>query len=253
MALIKTKEEISLMRKASKVWAAVMEELKEKAQPGVMLKELDGLAQKRIESAGMTPGFLGYKPSWDHRAYPATLCTSVNEVVVHGVPSDYELREGDILSIDMGVKHQGYNCDAAVTIPIGKISAKAHNLLAVTEGALERGLKAIKPTNTLGDLGYAIQSFVEEHGMSIVQSLTGHGIGQKLHEEPMVLNEGSPGEGMRLEAGMCLAIEPMVSLGSNQIKKLADGAYSTKDDSLSAHFEHTVVVTESGVEILTKV
>ena len=251
MGTIKTKEQIELMRAAGRVWASVMDLLAENVRPGVSLKDLDEIARGSIEKAGMHPSFLGYKPAWANESYPASICTSVNDVVVHGVPDDYELSDGDLLSIDMGVENQGWHCDAARSFAVGNVDKKIHNLMNVTRLALDAGIAAAKPGNRLGDIGHAIESVILEHGMYVVDSLTGHGIGNKLHEEPTVFNFGDAGTGAELVAGICLAIEPMVAIGTGKIVERRDGAFLTKDGSLAAHFEDTIVITPSGAEVIT--
>ena len=253
MSFVKTEEEIEKMRRAGAIWSIVMREIKAKVKPGLSLKELDEFAEKRIREEGGTPGFLNYKPEWNGTPYPATLCTSVNEIIVHGIPNDYRLKEGDLLKVDMGVVIEGYNVDAARTIPVGKVDKEALEISAATELALEKGMAAAKAGNTIGDIGHAVQEVAKEHNLHIAEGLSGHGIGAKLHEKPSVYNTGNPGEGERLEAGMCLAIEPMFakSTGKIQHDHETDG-YAMQDGSQSAHFENTVVITDGEVEILTK-
>jgi len=253
MVHIKTEDEIKKMRVAGKILAAVSKKIRvAAAKEGTTLKELDDLARTLIREAGAKPAFLGYQPYGAQKPYPCTVCASVNDVVVHGVPGDYALKSGDIVKLDFGVIYDGYHADAAWTIPVGKISAEAKKLMKVTEKALYEGIKQTRNGKTLGDIGFAIQSYVEKHGFKVVKGLTGHGIGKGLHEEPTVYNEGQKGAGMPLEAGMTIAIEPMVSAGSANTKQLDDDSYATEDGSLSAHFEHTVLITKRGPEILTK-
>lgn len=251
MALVKSAEEIAKIRAAGKILAKVMEELKKLAEPGISLSDLDEIARGLILKAGAEPAFLGYQPSGAAKPFLATVCASLNEVVVHGVPTRRRLKTGDILKLDLGVKLRGFYSDAAVTIAVGAVSQEAEALVSVTRKALEEAIAVARPGNTLGDIGYIIASTVKGRGFKVVKGLTGHGVGTDLHEDPSVFNEGRPGVGMKLKTGMVIAIEPMVSAGSPFLKKLADESYATVDGSLSAHFEHTVAITESGVEILT--
>jgi methionyl aminopeptidase len=235
------------MRTANMLVAEILAELASEARPGVTTADLDRLAEKRVLEAGAVPAFKGY------RGYPATLCASVNEEVVHGIPSDSRrLSEGDIISLDMGVLIDGFYGDSAVTVGVGKISDEASTLLTITEEALYRGIDAARVGGRLSDIGHAVQGWVEEHGFSVVREFVGHGIGTKLHEEPQIPNYGQPGRGPRLAEGMVLAIEPMVNVGRAGVKVLPDGWTAvTRDGSLSAHFEHTVAVTGDGPMILT--
>ena len=234
------------MRAANALVARVLGELRDAVKPGVTTAELDGLAESRIRSAGALPAFKGY------HGYPATICASVNEQVVHGIPSSRRLVQGDIVSIDLGALLDGFYGDAAITVPVGRIESQALDLLKVTEESLHSGIAQVRAGARVSDISHAVQSHVEAHGFSIVREFVGHGIGEALHEEPQVPNYGEPGRGPRLAAGMVLAIEPMVNMGSPDVRILADGWTSvTKDGSLSAHFEHTVVVTEDGAEVLT--
>lgn len=252
MIYIKSEEEIKLMREAGKRLAGVMAELKTFPEVGMATLEIDALAKKLIEKNGGKPAFLGYKPYGATSAYPFTTCISVNETVVHGLPSEYVLREGDLLKIDLGLIYKNYYSDMAVTLPMGEVSIEAKKLMVVTEEALYLGIKAAEAGKHLGDIGFAIQTRVKTAGFSIVESLTGHGIGKKLHEDPYVFNFGNPGEGERLVPGMVLALEPMTSTGKRAVLQLDDDSFVTADNSLSAHFEHTVLITDSGPEILTK-
>jgi methionyl aminopeptidase len=225
----------------------VLAELKTTVGPGVTTADLDALAERRLAEAGAEPAFKGY------HGYPATICASVNEQVVHGIPSRRALVEGDIVSLDMGAKLGGFYGDSAVTVPVGRISEDAARLLSVTEESLYKALSVVKPGTRVSDIGAAVQTYVEAHGFSVVREFVGHGIGNKLHEEPQIPNYGPGGRGPRLAEGMVLAIEPMVNFGRPAVKVLSDGWTAvTKDGSLSAHFEHTVVVTGTGYRILTR-
>jgi len=228
--------------------AEVLYVLKENVRPGITTRGLNDIAEKETLSRGAKPAFKGYS------GYPYTLCCSVNDQVVHGMPSTRELREGDILSMDFGVLYDGFYGDAAVTLPVGEISSAAQKLLKVTEESLHAAIDAARPGNRLSDISYAVQGYVEAHGFSVVRDFVGHGIGKSLHESPQVPNFGLPGKGVRLKPGMVLAIEPMVNELGHDVKVLADGWTAvTCDGGLSAHFEHTVAITERGAEILTQV
>jgi methionyl aminopeptidase len=242
----KSPAEIEKMRAASGLVADVLAELAAMVAPGVSTLDLDAAAERMVRDGGAEPAFKGY------RGYPSTLCASVNEQVIHGIPSKRSLLEGDIISLDMGVKMNGFFGDSAVTVPVGRVSEQARQLLAVTEESLQRGIEQVRLGGRISDIGHAIQKHVEAHGFSVVREFFGHGIGASLHEEPQIANYGDPGRGPRLAEGMTLAIEPMVNVGRPTVKMLADGWTAvTRDGSLSAHFEHTVVVTDAGCEILT--
>lgn len=247
MAIVcKSPVELERMAAANALVARILAELASVAAPGVTTRELDALAERRIREAGARPAFKGY------RGYPATLCASVNEQVVHGIPSDRRLVEGDIVSLDMGVVLNGFYGDAAVTVGVGRISDEAARLLRVTEAALAEAIGCVRVGARVSDISHAIQRVVEGQGFSVVREFVGHGIGTQLHEEPQIPNYGAPGRGPRLAEGMVLAIEPMVNAGRPGVKVLADGWTAvTKDGSLSAHFEHTVAVTANGPRILT--
>ncbi len=249
--MIKMPAEIEKIRRAGKILAQVAKVVLARAEEGAALKSLDNLAKELIKKAGAEPAFLGYQPYGARKPYPCSICTSVNDVVVHGVPGNYRLRSGDILKLDFGVVLDGWYADAAWTIGIGKISAEAEKLIKITEQALFAGIKQAKSGHALGDIGWAINATVSNHGFKVVDGLTGHGIGRELHENPSVFNEGQKGSGPILKTGMVLAIEPMVSAGSNKIRQQKDDSFATADGSLSAHFEHTVAITDRGPEILT--
>ena len=247
MISIKTQEEIELMQKSGQILAKIMRELKARVEPGMTTKELDKLAEELIFSYGSKPAFKGYNN------FPASLCTSVNEQIVHGVPSDRKLIEGDILSLDLGVIYNGFCSDMAVTLPIGSIDPEVNRLIRTVKKSLKRAIARVKPGKTLGDIGHAIQNHIESQDFQVVKELCGHGIGKSVHEKPDVLNFGRRHKGLKLESGMVLAIEPMAVIGRPGIKKGPDGfCYQTADNSLSAHFEHTVAVTDKGPRILTK-
>ncbi|MDR1732978.1 MAG: type I methionyl aminopeptidase [Synergistaceae bacterium] len=253
MVYLKTEEEIVLMRKAGKVVADILDALRETVRPGVSTAELDRVAEKYIELSGGTAAFKGYRPFHAAVPFPGTVCASVNEEIVHGIPSDGRiLAEGDIVSVDVGVCLEGYYGDAACTYPVGTIDVGRKKLLRVTEEALNLALAAVKTGNTVGDVGYAVESYVLGQGFGIVRDYTGHGVGKKLHEAPQVPNFGKPGRGVTLQCGMTLAIEPMVMAGKEQVAIGSDEwVVVTADGSDAAHFERSIVVTDDGPEILT--
>ena len=246
MIICRSRAEIEKLRTVNQIVADVLGELRAMAVPGVTTEEIDRVAEERVRAAGAVPAFKGY------HGFPATICASVNEQVVHGIPSERELKDGDILSIDMGAKLDGFFGDSAVTVPVGKTTDAANQLLQATEESLFRGIEAVRPGARVSDIGAAVQQHVEERGFSVVREFVGHGIGTELHEEPQIANYGPGGRGPRLAAGMVFAIEPMVNMGRAGVKVLSDDWTAvTKDGSLSAHFEHSMVVTGDGCEILT--
>jgi methionyl aminopeptidase len=246
MIVRKTTEQIEAMTAAGEIQARCLRMLRAKARPGVTTKELDEAAEKFIRSQGAAPSFKGY------RGFPGSICTSPNSMVVHGIPGPYELRRGDILSIDVGVTYEGWVADAAITIPIGETPDEAEPLLTATRDALFAGIDQARPGNHLSDVSHAIQTRVEEDGLSVIRTLVGHGIGRDMHEDPQIPNFGDPGKGPELEVGMALAIEPMVNAGGPEVRMGSDGwAVYSQDDSLTAHFEFTVAVTRDGPGILT--
>ena len=251
MVRLKTKHDIEMIAASGRILAEVLEKISQKVQVGVSLNFLDDLTRHLIKEAGVKPAFLGYRPSSGHKPFPAALCLSLNEQVVHGLPSSYQLRSGDLLKIDLGVDYQGYISDAAITLGIGKISPVAQKLTEVVKKSLEAAIREARPGKHLGDLGHAIETTVKKVGFSVIKGLTGHGVGFKLHEDPTILNYGNKGEGIALETGMVLAIEPMACSGKDGIIQRPDDSYATADGSLAAHFEHTVAITENGPRILT--
>ncbi len=254
MILIKTQEEIEIMREGGKRLGFVLQEVAKKVKPGISSKELDDYARKLIEEKGDVPAFLNYRPAGIKSAYPASLCVSINNEVVHGIPGkDKILKEGDIVSLDCGIKHRGLYTDSAITVSVGKIDPKLKKLLEVTEKALYVGIEAAQVGNTVGDIGAAIEKFVKPHGYGIVRILSGHGVGRAIHEDPYVPNFGKKGSGAVLKPGMTIAIEPMLNLGTYKVFVMSDEfTYKTSDGLPSAHFEHTIAITEKGPEILTK-
>ena len=252
---IKSKEDIKILREGGKRLAVILSQVADTVHPGVSSLELDALARRLVSEGGDTPSFLNYQGKSDKKKFPAALCVSVNDEVVHGVPSvEKILRDGDIVGIDLGLWHKGLCTDAAVTVAVGTISDESQKLLEVTKQALSRAVAAARAGATVGDIGYAVESFVKSQGsFGIVRDLAGHGVGYGVHEEPFVPNYGKQGKGIKLEVGMVLAIEPMLTLGGEKVVMSPNGfAYRTKDGSRSVHFEHTVAITETGAEVLTK-
>ncbi|MCM8797629.1 MAG: type I methionyl aminopeptidase [Candidatus Omnitrophica bacterium] len=246
MIPLKSKEELRMLRLAGKVLSKIMRELERVIRPGITTLEIDQLAESLIKREGVLPAFKGYK------GFPATVCTSVNEEIVHGIPANRMLKEGDILSLDIGINYFGYFSDVAVTLPVGRIDSAKRRLIAVTKKSLAIGIEQARINRRLFDISHTIQAYVEKNGFSVVRQFVGHGIGRQLHEEPEVPNFGNAGEGLILKAGMVLAIEPMVNMGTWEAEILENGWTAvTKDGLPSAHFEHTVAVTERGPEILT--
>lgn len=256
MSQIKTKEEIALLRKGGKILAKILRMLAEYAKPGVSTEDINDYALELVEDFGVEPVLLGYHPEFADRPYPAALCTSVNDTVQHGVPrADEILKEGDIINLDMSIGYEGMIVDSGITIPIGKIDAESQKLIDVTREALALGIKQAKSGNRIGDIGHAVQTFVESHGFSVVEVLCGHGVGHAVHEEPMVPNFGKAGTGPLIKVGNVFAIEPIINIGDKEVWFDDDGdGYSvfTVDGSRAAHFEHTVAITEKGPEIMTK-
>ncbi len=245
---LKTPRQLRIMRQAGKIVAEVLALLGEHIVPGATTAELDALADAEIKKRGAVPSFKGY------HGFPCTICASVNEQIVHGIPGEYRLEEGDILSIDVGAIYKGWHGDAAVTHAVGPASAEAVRVMGATREALHRGIAAAVPDNHLGDIGFAIQSWVEAQGLAVIRDFVGHGIGKVMHEAPQVPNFGEAGAGVRLQPGMTIAIEPMVSVGDWHVKVLDDGWTAvTADGSLSAHYEHSIAITSNGPEILTQV
>jgi methionyl aminopeptidase len=246
MIILKSRSEIEKMAVACRIVAEVLQEIVQAVRPGLTTRDLDALAERNIRLRGAIPAFKGY------RGFPNTLCVALNEQVVHGIPSKRRLRAGDIIGLDLGAKWEGYYGDAAVTIPIGQTSSEAEDLITTAQEALSAGLGEVRPGTHLSNISHAIQHFVESRGYSVVRAFVGHGIGTELHEEPQVPNFGPPGRGPRLKTGMVLAIEPMVNRGDVDVEILDDGwTVVTADSQLSAHFEHTVVITDEGHQILT--
>ncbi|MFH0771261.1 MAG: type I methionyl aminopeptidase [Candidatus Omnitrophota bacterium] len=247
MITLRSKAEVARIKAACQIVSETLEYLEEFIEPGISTLELDKKAENFIKKSGGIPAFKGY------RGFPANICVSINEVVVHGIPSNRILRAGDIVSIDVGVKLNGYYGDAAATFPVSEVSAEALELIFVTKRSLYEGIAMARPDNRLYDISNAIQQRVEESGFAVVREFVGHGIGSRMHEDPQIPNFGEPGVGPRIKEGMVFAIEPMVNLGAHKVEILEDGWTAvTKDRKLSAHFEHTVYIGEKGAEILTE-
>ena len=247
MIICKTSREIEIMREAGRIVALAHAEVEKHIKPGITTKQLDEIVEKVIRKNGAIPSFKGYN------GFPASICASVNDELVHGIPSNRILKDGDIISIDIGAEFNGYHGDSAWTYAVGTISKEAQLLMDVTEKSLFVGLEQAKSGNRLSDISHAIQKYVESYGFSIVREYAGHGVGQDLHEDPSIPHYGPPGRGPRLKTGMTLAIEPMVNYGERYVRTLADNwTVVTNDKSLCAHFEHTIAITDSGYEILTK-
>lgn len=262
MIIIKTPEEVEILREGGKRLATVLYKLKEKVVPGISTKDLDLYADRLIHEMGDTPAFLNYRPEGAKAPFPASLCVSVNDEVVHGIPSSGRiLKEGDIVSLDLGLKHKGLFTDMAVTVPVGKVNAASQKLMEITERALQIGVDSAQAGNTIGDIGYAIESFIRSQKnrninmqYGIVEVLSGHGVGRAIHEDPYVPNFGKKGKGEKLIPGMVIALEPMINLGTKDVTLDDDGyTFRTADGKPSAHFEHTILITESEPEILTKI
>lgn len=255
MIRYKTEEEIDIMREGGKIHARILKEIAKKVKPGVKTDMLNNYAEQLIDEAGCTASFLGYQPYDAKKPYPAALCVSINEEIVHGIPNQGGriLFEGDIVSLDMGLTYKGLITDASVTVPVGRVSKEAETLIMATKEALDRAITAMQPHGHVGDIGDAVMHIAMKYGLGIIEGLSGHGVGYDVHEEPYVPNRANRGEGPELREGLVIAIEPMFSLGSRNIKRLSDGfTFITCDKSLSAHFEHTVAVTKNGIEVLTK-
>lgn len=253
MIKIKKPEEIEILREGGKRLARILAEVVKAVVPGVTAKSLDELAEKLIREGGDTPAFLNYK-SKGGKAFPASLCVSINNEIVHGLPARNKIiKDGDVVSLDLGLIHQGLIVDHATTIAVGEVSDKIKKLLKITEESLYVGIDEAVAGHRTGDIGYAIQTFVKPHRYGIVEDLAGHGVGYEVHEDPFIPNFGIPNQGALLKVGMVIAIEPMLTMGKHNIKPGKDGfSYETQDGSLSAHFEHTVAITADGPEILTR-
>jgi methionyl aminopeptidase len=250
---IRTRREIALLREAGRQVAEILLELAELVRPGVTTKELDRFAEKKVQERGLVSSFKGYDP-YGLPPYPAVLCVSVNEEIVHGIPGPRTIQEGDLVSLDFGASVDGFHGDAALTVAVGEVAPERRALLEVTRESLDRAIGQMTPGRRLSDIGFAVQSHVEAHGFSVVRDFAGHGIGRRMHEPPWIPNYGAPGRGPRLVPGMVFAIEPMVNLGDPGVRILDDEWTAvTADGSPSAHFEHTVLITEGEPEVLTRI
>ena len=252
MAILKSPAEIAILAEAGKRLGLILAELREVTCPGITTQELEELSLRRIKESGAEPAFLHYQPSGADKPYPASLCSSINDEVVHTPPSNRVIKDGDIVKLDLGLKIDGWCVDSAITVIVGDVSKEIKKLVGTTEAALEAAIEMAQPGNHLGDIGAVVQEIVEGAGLSVVKSLTGHGIGRSVHEEPHVFNFGDKGTGEKIIPGMVLALEPITSLGDGEIDQRDDDAYVTSDGSLSAHFEHTIAITDKGPIILTK-
>ena len=247
MIPIKTNKEIKIIAEGGKILAEIMEELKKKVQPEVTTKELNRVAETLIFKYKATSAFK------DYDGFPSSLCTSVNNVIVHSVPSDYKLKQSDIISLDLGIKYKGFFTDMAITMPVGEVSPEILRFIRITKKSLKMGIKKARQGNTFNDIGNTIQRYIESQGFNVVRTLCGHGIGKELHEEPQIFNFGKRHTGFKIKQGMVFCIEPMVTMGEYDLKKSKDGfGFETKDDSLSCHFEHTVVAEEKSAKVLTE-
>jgi len=244
--VVKSQDEIAIMREGGRIVAETLQLLVERLRPGLVEEELDQIVRKEFRKRGVEPTFLGYL------GYPATVCVSVNDEIVHGIPGAREIMDGDVVSIDLGCTYKGFVADSAITVGVGNVSAQAQRLIEVTREALWRGIGAARAGARIGDIGSAVQTYVESQGMSVVREYVGHGVGRQMHEDPQIPNYGTPGSGQVLRAGMVIAIEPMVNLGDWRTKKDADNwTVRTLDGTLSAHFEHTMAIRDGEAEVLT--
>lgn len=251
MVSLKTPEEIALMAEGGRRLAAITSQIAAAAIEGAKLKNLDALAFRLIKEADAEPAFLSYQPYAASKPFPATICASLNNVIVHGLPTNYALRNGDLLKIDLGLKYHGWYVDTATTVVVGQASPEIQKLVDATKKALMAGIKQAQVGLRLGDIGYAIQKYARTRGFDVADGLTGHGVGRELHEDPCVWNVGRPKTGLILQEGLVIAIEPMIVAGSSRLIHLPDDSYATEDGSWSAHFEHTVAITKNGPRILT--
>jgi len=254
MIVIKSEKEIELMKEPCRIVALALKKMEEAIKPGMTTKDLDKIAETVLKQNGAKPSFKGQQGFEGSKPYPAIICASVNHQVIHGIPGEYVLKDGDIVSVDMGAYKNGYHGDAARTFAVGEISEQAKKLIEVTKQSFFEGLKMARVGNRVSDISHAVQSYVEQYGFSVVRDFVGHGVGKELHEEPQVPNYGKPGRGPRLQKGMVIAVEPMINEGTFEIEILRDGwTVVTADGKLSAHYENTFVITDGEAEILTKV
>jgi len=252
MIKLKSDEEIQKLKEGGRLLSKIIYEVAAKAKAAISTRELDWLAENSILKCGGEPAFKNYQPDFSLKPFPATLCVSVNNVIVHGIPGNYLLRNGDLVKLDLGMKYKGFFTDMAITVGVGKISSLAQKLIRVTRKALDLAIQAAQVGATLGDIGYAIEQYVRSEGFYEIRVLSGHGVGYAPHEDPDILNFGVPHKGIKLKEGMVIAIEPMVAVDSSDVIELADGSFVTKTGCLAAHFEHTIAITSRGPIILTK-
>ncbi|MDI6821096.1 MAG: type I methionyl aminopeptidase [Patescibacteria group bacterium] len=252
MIKLKTENDFKFLRISGKILGEILQKLGEEIKEGTRLSRLDKYARELLEKAHAKPAFFGYCPEGASNPYQAAICASINEVVVHGIPNEYVIKNSDLVKIDFGVNYKGYFTDAAITVGVGDISKDAKRLIDVTKKSLKEAIKVCKPGKHLGDIGFAIENTVKKGKFHIIRSLTGHGVGFAVHEDPIIYNYGKKGDDMELKPGLVLAIEPMVSIGSSQILQKNDDSFMTADGSLSAHFEHTVAIVDDGCEVLTE-
>ncbi len=252
MTRLKSVSEIKQLREGGEILSQVLKTVSEAARPGVSVADLDQLAHQLISKQGGRPSFLNFKPDFSEEIFPASLCVSINDVIVHGVPmAQMILQKGDVVSLDVGMEYKKLYTDMAVTIALDPVKPVYKKLIQVTKDSLQKAIEVVRSGNTLGDIGYAIQSYVESNGFVVIQNLGGHGVGYAVHEDPFVFNFGQPGQGLKLRPGMVIAIEPMVTLKSKDIKEHKDGSFSTEDGEVSAHFEHTIAITQRGNVVIT--
>ncbi|MCK4805680.1 MAG: type I methionyl aminopeptidase [Candidatus Pacebacteria bacterium] len=253
MIYFKTAQDISILREGGKKLSLVLKKVTQAVQPGISTADLDKLAFNLICEYGGKPSFLNYQPSFANKPFPSSLCTSINETVVHGLPSEKKiLKQGDVISLDLGMEYKGLFTDMAVTVGVGKIKPVYEKLIKITKVSLLQAIKASKINNTLGDIGYAIQKCVEKEGFVIIKDLVGHGVGYSPHEDPVVFNYGVPHQGLKLDEGMVVAIEPMVTFDNGAVKEEEDGSFVTVNGKVSCHFEHTIAITKKGPIVITR-
>lgn len=253
MIRLKTTEDILKLKEGGAILARIMRTLVKTVKPGIKASTLDELAYQLIKQFGGEPSFLNYQPDFSNRPFPNSLCVSVNDVIVHGIPSKYlVLKDGDLVSLDLGMKYKGLFTDMAVTVSLGRIKPLERKLMNTTQGALSEAIKAARYHHHLGDIGYAIENYVHKNGLVVIKDLVGHGVGYEVHEDPPVFNYGKKGEGIELLDGLVIAIEPMVTFSTSSIKENSDGSFSTLDGKKAAHFEHTIAILKNKTIILTK-
>jgi len=250
---LKTEQDIKILREGGKRLAKVMKVLAREAKPGVSAAFLDAMAYKMIKEYGGYPSFLNYQADFTNQPFPNSLCVSLNDVIVHGIPrQELILKSGDLVSLDLGMEYQGLFTDMAITIGLGTITPEEKKLIEVTKRALGLAIKAARPKNTLGDIGYAIESYAKKNGLAVVRDLVGHGVGYAVHEDPPIFNYGEKAKGMKLETGLVIAIEPMITFGNGSIKEMSDGSFATLNGKKACHFEHTIAILKNKTIIITR-